>query len=114
MSYQATRQLKGDSQFWTGVLNTDQNVIITEADRVHSVFMDASLGVRRVDLPDANLNPGRIVIVKKMDAAANNVEIHTNGVDLLDGAFLTALGGQYDRITLQSDGVSNWNVISFP
>lgn len=64
-------------------------------------------------LPRANLNRGKVYVVKKIDAAAGavNVQRHPATADLIDGAGAVALPARWNVVRLVSDGVSNWYVI---
>jgi hypothetical protein len=74
------------------------------------------IGDVEVDLPLAADVPGRIYIIKKGDPNVNNdLKIHANGSDMIDGESTYILGdfsGVYEQVMLVSDGVSNWWIIS--
>jgi hypothetical protein len=65
-------------------------------------------------LPAANsVDNGFIVAFKKEDGSANALTIAPAGSDTIDGAPTLAVSAQYDSFVLVSDGVSNWNIMSY-
>ena len=61
-------------------------------------------------LPTAVGIRGKQYIVKKIDATANTVTIDANGAQTIDGMLTAVLIGQWDVITLVSDG-ANWMTV---
>jgi hypothetical protein len=89
---------------------------ILDNDGVHTVWATGGAGGINITLPIAVNNPGRRVTVKKVDAGAGAISILPNPADLLDGgAGGPILAAQYDSITVQNDGGSDWYyVASYP
>ncbi len=75
-----------------------------------------TVGDVEVDLPSAASVPGRIYIIKKGDPNINNdLKIHANGSDLIEGTSTYILGdisGVYEQVIIVSDGLSDWWIIS--
>jgi hypothetical protein len=71
---------------------------------------DATGGASTVALPTAVGIKGKQYIVKKIDATANTVTIDANGAQTIDGMLTAVLIGQWDVITLVSDG-ANWMTV---
>lgn len=71
------------------------------------VIIDASANAVTANLPLAANWAGQTIVVKKTDNV-NNVTIQANGTETIDGASSKTLTGQYDAITLVSDGVEVW------
>lgn len=82
------------------------NVSLTASDG--SAFVDASGAPRTITLPPASSVTGRIYTVKKVDASANAVTIDPTGTETIDGASTATISGQYDSLTMQSDGTRWW------
>lgn len=77
-----------------------------------TVFLcDATLGAFSIYLPAASEDPGRIIVVKKVDVSANAVTVDGDGSETIDGVTTKTLASQYDSIFLASDG-AGWNVIA--
>ena len=65
-----------------------------------------------VSLPDAALNFGKRVTVKKADPTAYTVTLDAAGGDHIDGAGGQTITTQYGRVGVQSDGIGWWIVES--
>lgn len=82
----------------------------TAAD--HTILCDATGGAFDIDLPAAASHAGRIFVIKKIDATANQVSVDPNGTELIDGASTSfPIANQFMSIAIQSDGTS-WHVIA--
>lgn len=77
----------------------------------YTILVDATTGAKTVSLPPATTEPGRIVIVKKIDATANVVTVAAFAGNTIDGAATLALSNPFDAATLQSDGQLDWHVL---
>ena len=80
---------------------------IRATDRV--LLVDATGGVRTATLPSPT-KYGEPYTVKKVDASGNAVIVSQYNTDTIDGAATVALAGQYDYVTVKSDG-TNWWII---
>lgn len=84
----------------------------TTLDATHrTVLVDSSGGDVTITLPTAVGITGRIYEIKKVSSDTNVVIIDPNGAETVDGATDFRLAGQYNAVTVQSDG-ANWRVIS--
>lgn len=97
------------SPVWTIVKNGPTSVVsktttytITNLDRV--VLCDATSGVFTVTLPQASLNEGLEIIIKKTDSSANDVTVNGNSDELIDGELTRPLTTQYECIEIICDG----------
>lgn len=72
-----------------------------------TVLCNATGAVRTYTLPAAASHSGRIFVVKKTDSSANACIIDGNSTETIDGNLTVSVYGQYDSVTIQSDG-SNW------
>lgn len=89
-------------------IDANDTVSITVAD---GIVVCTSTNARTVNLPAANLMAvGQKVIIKDGagNATTNNVDINTNGGDLVDGGSSVDINIDYESLTLVTDGVSNW------
>lgn len=67
-------------------------------------------GAITISLPAASGCSGRIYVIKKISAVANNVVIDPNGAETIDGAATKTLTVQYESAMIQSNGTS-WFVL---
>lgn len=72
----------------------------------YTVLVDASGGNRTITLPPAATTPGRIYIIKKIDATANTVTIDANGAETIDGVLTKVINTQWSGYTVQSTGTN--------
>ena len=72
-----------------------------------TILCNASGGVRTYTLPAASSNAGRVYWIKKTDSSANACIIDGNSSETIDGNLTISVTGQYDAVSIQSDG-SNW------
>jgi hypothetical protein len=105
-----TLELDGSLRLPIHAVNS--NYTITDWDKRYTILGTAGGSGIQVDLPLAANNPGRVVVVKKVDATVAAVTVAASGGDTVDGAASQAVASQWDRLTFQSDGVSQWFVIS--
>jgi len=77
----------------------------------YTILVDASGGNRIITLPAAATSAGQIFNIKKIDGSVNIVTIQPNDAETIDGVTPKTLTIQSESITIQSDGVSNWDVI---
>lgn len=81
---------------------------LTEND--YTLICSALGGNRVVSLPPAGAAVHRIYNIQKFDSSANTVTIDGDGGELVGGSATQVLTGQYDTITIHSDG-NQWFVI---
>ncbi len=78
----------------------------------YTIVADATSGAFAVTLPTAVGIAGRIYVIKRISAAANDVTVGTTSSQTIDvGATTYVLSSQYKVVTLQSDG-TGWIVIA--
>jgi hypothetical protein len=104
-----------DERRWADVLNSDPpnrsfsaNVTAGALDRTFR--MDASAGAVTVTLPPADLLPGKIITVKKIDSSSNQVVIAGLAGQTIDGAASVSLTTRFASYTVQSNGAT-WDII---
>jgi len=89
----------------TTAKTTAYTVVLT--DRNKTILADATSVAFTVTLPTAaSAGDGFVITVKKTDSSANAVTIDANGSETIDGALTQSLAGQYDNITLISNGTA--------
>lgn len=66
------------------------------------VLVDASGGAVTVYMPDARLNGGKKVAVKKIDSSGNAVTIDATGMGKIDGSDTDTLPAQWDANTMDA------------
>lgn len=76
----------------------------------YTLLVDATAGATTVSLPPAATYPGRVYVIKKMDASANNVVIDGSGSETIDGAATKTTNTQYAGWQIQSNG-TNWIIL---
>lgn len=90
---------------WVTTTTTPYNVTLND----RFVLVDATAGVKTVQLPAANAVPsGFAVSIKKTDAGGNAVTVARAGADTIEGATSASLAAQFNSVNLRSDGVSEW------
>jgi hypothetical protein len=85
----------------TTAVDTD----ITESDDV--LLCNCSANAIEASLISAT-HTGKMLTIIKTDASENAVTVSAFGNDLIEGQSSVTLSGQYDKVTLVSDGVSSW------
>lgn len=75
-------------------------------------YADASGGAFAVTLPSAASSTDKIFVIKKTDSSGNAVTVTRAGSDTIDGATTVVLSAQYDWVMLQSDGGTDWRIVS--
>jgi len=88
----------------TAVKSVAAAYVIVLEDR--TILADATAAAFNVTLPNAVGHKGTELVVKRMNAGANNVTVDTGG-ETIDGAAIYVLAAQYDFVRVQSDG-ANW------
>jgi len=84
---------------------------ITYAD--DGAIVDASSGAVTINLPSANtMTPGQEFFFIKSDSSGNAVTIDPASSQTINGATTYALSAQYNKVTLISDGSSNFLIKS--
>ncbi len=79
----------------------------------HTVLCNSATGGFTVSLPAASGCVGRVYTVKKTSMDGNLIVIHaSSGTDYIDGSSNQYLYAPYAYFTVQSDGVSSWNIIA--
>lgn len=83
-------------------------------DNAGLVFVDASVSPRIITLPAANALGGMPIQfrIQKADGSANSVSINRAGADLIEGASSVVLIAQHHSVTLVSNGLDRWAVLS--
>lgn len=66
-----------------------------------------TVGAFAVTLPTAVGIPGRIYVIKKVDASANAITVTSAGAETIDGAATVVLNAQWQVVRVVSDG-ANW------
>jgi len=89
----------------TAVTSVSANTALTASHS--SILCNASAAARTMTLPAASGLSGRAYTIKKTDSSANACIIDPNASETVDGALTISLTGQYDSVTIQTDG-SNW------
>ncbi len=81
-------------------------------DYILNVTYTSTGAVTSLTLPTAQVISGRMIIIKDAagNAATNTITIDTEGGQNIDGASTYVMNGNYDAISLYSDG-TNWFVI---
>lgn len=77
----------------------------TGGNKDHVILVTASAAVT-VNLPAASTMTGRVLVVKKIDASANNVTIDPNASETIDGATTRVLSTQWASVRFVSNGTS--------
>ncbi len=85
------------------------NYTATGAD--HTILCDTTSAGFTITLPAAASNSGRIYVIKKTSADANNVTIDPNASELIEGAATFVFNTQNMSIEIQSNG-TGWFIIS--
>ncbi len=94
---------------WNTRAITTTPVTLDTLDR--TALVNATGGVRVVNLPTAASARYHVYTIKKTDVSANTVTVDASGAETIDGATTQVLDTQFAFITIQSDG-SMWNIIS--
>lgn len=110
-TYQASPDIRPwavtESQSLSGSLTVD------DSDIGKLIEIDPNGAARTVDLPAASsYNSGDSVSFKKVTDDTDAVTIDANGSDTIDGLATLELKNLGAAVTLVSDGVSNWRVVS--
>lgn len=87
------------------VTNTTHNV-----GTERTIFADSSSNSITINLPAASTNAGKMLTVKKINAA-NTVTLDGNGSENIDGAATYAMTTNYDKVTVQCNG-TQWFIIA--
>lgn len=91
---------------------TTKTTTYTALSTDYFIAGNASGGAFTITLPAASSNPGKTLIVKKIDSSVNAVTIARAGSDTIDGGTSIAMGIQYQAQTLISNGSSSWYVVA--
>ncbi len=94
------------------IVFADSPFTIVAGDKIHTLRCDAAGGSITVNLPVAATTPGVFYYIKRIDA--NNpatVTIDANGTETIDQSLTAVLNNRFDALLLQSDGVSNWDIL---
>lgn len=95
------------------IISSALNYTVADSDGHNvTVLVDATAGVRIIGLATAISKSGAVVTIKKIDSSVNTVTIDGSGVQSLDGAATWILTGQWESLTLQSNG-SDWVVLGW-
>lgn len=112
--YRATAEL-GRQSLLPDALDVQQVAVATNytLDADAALLVDCTAAGRTVTLPPAAAVPGRIYIIKKVDAGGNNITLTPVGADTIEGVAPLVFGaGARGSRTIISDGVSTWYVIA--
>ena len=92
------------------VLSNNSDYTVGSAN--HVILMHGMSAGRTVNIPAAQCNSGRVLIVKDRDgtAATHNITIATGGSETIDGGATHTISTNRGSVTLISDG-SNWFII---
>lgn len=82
---------------------------LVSTDYILHVTYTTTGAVTSLTLPSAQTVNGRTIIIKDAggNAATNNITVDTEGAETIDGAATAVINGNYDSISIYSDG-SNW------
>jgi hypothetical protein len=85
---------------------------LATTDDILNVTYTTTGAVTSLTLPTAQCVDGRVIVIKDAggNASTYNITIDTEGTEKIDGGDTFIINGDYDSITLYSDG-SNWFVI---
>lgn len=82
----------------------------------YMVDIDATAASRDVTFnatySTATVSEGRIYVIRKADSSANTVTISGASGDTINGASNYVLTTEHESVTIQSDGGTDWNVIT--
>lgn len=112
-TYSTSTGLVGAGMVSTAALGANITTVTTTttADGTHyTILVDASGGAVTINLPAANTATRRIYVVKKIDAAANNVTLDGSGAETIDGAATQIITTQWASYTIQSNGTA-WFIL---
>jgi len=90
-----------------GVTTTAVNTLMSVLD--YAIFVDATLGNIDITLPTAVGNDGIVLVIKKTDGTANEVNVIPDGIETIDNLLTGILTG-YNSVSIISDG-ANWHII---
>lgn len=80
----------------------------------HLIRADTTAGAFAITLPDATLSIGQVYVVKKINAAANNVTVQGTGGQTIDGAATKVWSTQYTAFRFQAvirTAVGSWDIV---
>jgi hypothetical protein len=100
-----------DGSVAMNIQTVSNNWNITDTDGFYTILMNSSTSAISVQLPLADNNIGRVLILKRTGILG--AQITTQGGDTIDGAANIIIAARYDTYVLQSDG-ANWYVLSKP
>lgn len=75
------------------------------------ILAEGGTGGITINLPAITSNEGRIITIKKTDAAAGQIIIDGNSTETIDGAETKRLYYQYETMTLVCDASAGWYII---
>ncbi len=112
VAYNSTEgQLTVDNGTSWSTLNQLIHVAVTTTATITNesfVLADATSAAFTITLPTAASTPNKPISIKKTDASGNSVTIDGDSAETIDGATTQVLTGQYDSITIVSDGTEWW------
>lgn len=91
-------------------IKTTTLVGFTLSENNRTLLVDASGGAKAPNLPLAADSVNVVYTIKKIDASGNTVTVTPNGAETIDGAATVVLAAQWERVTVQCDGVA-WFII---
>lgn len=94
-SYSVTRSINA-----SGAILTTDSVILA----------NSTAGAITVSLPPAATATGRVFVVKRVNAGANNVTVDPFGAETIDGAATNVLSAQWAYVRFVSNGTA-WFIV---
>lgn len=103
----STLDVDGSLSLPTSTISTT----VTADGTQYTLLVDATGASRTINLPAAATVPGRIYVIKKVDASVNTVVVDPAAAELIDGVATKSLSAQWDSLGIQSDGTS-WFIVA--
>jgi len=100
-------------QSFGGIVRNTTNITDTysllASDDIILVTLAAA---KTITIPTAQAVAGRTIVVKDIagNAGTYNITIATEGAETIDGSATTVISGNYDSITMVSDGINWFNI----
>lgn len=105
-----------DPVVWAAILQADHAIRTETASYTaqtwdHTILCDATAAAVTVTLPPAELVPGKVYVVRKVDGGANAVTIDGYSAETVNGAATVSTTTQFGGWMIQSSG-SAWYVLA--
>lgn len=88
---------------------TSKTANYTATDSDYFIKVDSTSGAVTITLPAASGRTGKVLVIKKIDASANNVVVDGNASETIDGATTLTWNTQYASYSIFCDG-TGWNI----